>query len=866
MAESKKLVTKNNRLHSARQLVESISEPANTAYYAFFGNHLEYANTSFIPQPNDSISDVIVDVYRNMIYGKRINEADVSLMIKRNNYIINKKYDMYDDTVGESNVSFFSSNFYVTVDSGTFHHVFKCLDNNKNANSIVQPEFSEIDIEDEFYQTSDGYVWKYMYSVDSSTVSKFSTTDFFPVVPNTQVQAAAKTGVIDVIKVENAGRGYDNHCNGTFRADDLRIGGNSLVYSINTSLTANTANDYYNDCYIYISRGTGVGQYSKISDYVVNSTVKAIILNEEFSVPPASDSGFEISPGVLITGDGTQAINAEARAIINSAGNVVQRIEMLNLGEGYTFATAIVLSNSVIPVTNNAVLRPIFPPPGGHGSDPAAELGATRVCFSVKFSNTDVDIPTSNEYRSIGILKDPVFSEALVDFNTSTGNFIAGERLFKINGTLITDEATVSTASAIVTADAEFNNQLSPGEFIYLYDGSNYELATVNSISNSSYMTLSKNSFISCTAVKIYKTQIGSRISSINLSPSILTGNLSINATSQFAFGKGTDFSTDLIANISQIFVYSNSSGSGEIKKVLEITTTQPSFNANTDVSNANEFISVSSNPFVNNDLILYYTATGNTALTGLSNNSYYFIVSANSTGVKLSDTLGGSARDITASSVSESGHFLKMQKIKVNSNFSYANSDAKMQHINYTVSSSVEPGIQSSTATVASVATGTIEIKNISGIFSIGDKIIGESSGATGIITNITRSGVSKNFNTFVQMDRFIGTPISGTFEPDETVFQSISTNIADAYANSRFHSFSGSGSSTNYFVTNKIGVFNTATNLLGANSGSSALITNKYSPELVFGSGEVIYLERIEPITRSSTTSETIKFIFEF
>lgn len=866
MAESKKLVTKNNRLHSARQLIESISEPANTAYYAFLGNHLEYANTSFIPQPNDSVSDIIVDVYRNMIYGKRIGELDVSLMIKRNNYIVNKKYDMYDDTVGESNVSFFSSNFYVVVDSGTFHHVFKCLDNNKNANSTVQPEFSEIDLQDEFYQTSDGYVWKYMYSVDSSTVNKFSTADFFPVTPNTQVQAAAKTGVLDVIKVENAGRGYDNYCNGTFRADDLRVGGNSLVYSINTSLTANTANDYYNDCYLYISRGTGVGQYSKISDYVVNSTVKAIILNTEFPIPPAADSGFEISPGVFITGDGTQAINAEARAIINSVGNVVQRIEMLNLGAGYTFATATVLAGSIIPVTNTAVLRPIFPPPGGHGSDPAAELGATRVCFSVKFANTDVDIPVSNEYRTIGILKDPVFSEALIDFNNSTGNFIAGESLFKINGTMITDEATVSTASAIVTANADFTNQLSAGEFIYLYDGSNYELATVNSVANSSYLTLSKNSFISCTSVKIYKTQIGSRISSINLSPSILTGNISINATSQFGFGKGTNFSSDLIANTSQIFVYSNSSGSGEIRKVTEITTIQPTFNANTGVSSGDDFITISSNQFVNNDLILYYTATGNTVLSGLSNNSYYFVVSANSTGVKLSDTSGGSARNLTASSISESGHFLKMQKIKVDSNFSFANSNAKIQRINYTVSSVVEPGVQSSTATVSSVATGTIEIKNISGIFSIGDKIIGESSGATGDITNIVRSGVSKNFNTFVQMDRFIGTPVSGSFESDETVFQSISTNIADAYANSRFHSISGSGASTNYFVTNKIGIFNTATNLLGANSGASALISNKYSPELVFGSGEVIYLERIEPITRSSTTSETIKFIFEF
>jgi len=333
MAETKKLVTKINRLNSAQQMIESINEPANTAYYMFVGNHMDYANSSFIPQPKDSISETLIDVYRNMIYGKRVSENDIKLVIPRNDYSSNKVYDMYDDTVGETDIAVFNSNYYAVVNADAYYHVFKCLDNNLGVNSTVQPEFSEIDASDEVYQTSDGYVWKYMYSADVNTVRKFATTEFFPVVPNNQVISSAKNGKIDVIKVDYVGRGYDNYCNGVFRADDLRVGGNNLIYSINASLTANTTNDYYNGCYLYISAGTGVGQFKLIQNYVVNSTVKAIWLQSAFAIPPAADSYYEITQGEEIVGEGTQTSNALARAIVNTGAKTIQRIEMLQTGE-----------------------------------------------------------------------------------------------------------------------------------------------------------------------------------------------------------------------------------------------------------------------------------------------------------------------------------------------------------------------------------------------------------------------------------------------------------------------------------------------------------------------------------------------------
>lgn len=779
MANSKKLITKVNRLHNARQLIESISEPANTAYYVFIGNHLEYANTSDIPQPNDSVYETHIDVYRNMIYGKRITQNDVKLMIARNDYQSNVVYSMYDDRVGEANIAFFDSKYYAVVNSGSFYHVFKVLDNNGGAPSTVQPEFADIDVADEVYQTSDGYNWKYMYSVDDSTARKFATSEYFPVVPNTQVSSAAKEGIINVIKVENAGRGYDNYCNGTFRTEDLKVGGNSLIYSINASQNANTTSKFYNDCYIYITSGTGAGQYSKITSYVVNSTVKAIYLRDEFETPLLADSVFEISPGVEIIGDGTETIKAEARAIVNSSGNSIQRIEMLNLGSDYKFATATVLADDVVGVSNTAIIRPVYSPPGGHGYDAATELGATRVCVSAKFSNSDIDIPLKNEYRTVGLLKDPMFNNVVITHTSSNGNFLPTEKIYKVEGVRISDNATISTTNAIVTAVADFTNQLEAGEYIYFKTDAGYQLAVVNSVVNSSYITTTQNNFYSCTATSIYKTNITSSISNVSIIATSLTGNVSVNTTSANMTGTGTQFLTELVANSTQVFVYGNSSGGGQLKKVISV-----------------------------------------------ANNTHAVL----------------------------------------DSNVSFANTNAKAQTITYTITPETIAGVGSTEGYVTSVAVGSLVASNVKGIFKTGDFIIGETSGAVATVSTITRNNVNKGFDNFVQMYKYTVSSVVGTFNQDELIYQSETGIISDQYANAYLHSVVDDGMSVNYYVTNQTGVFNSGENIIGSNSSAVANVVNKYSPELEFGSGDIMYIEKIDSISRSNTATEIIKFIFEF
>lgn len=81
-------------------------------------------------------------------------------------------------------------------------------------------------------------------------------------------------------------------------------------------------------------------------------------------------------------------------------------------------------------------------------------------------------------------------------------------------------------------------------------------------------------------------------------------------------------------------------------------------FNSNTSVANTTDFISLSPQPFANNDTVTYYVAAGNTAVSGLTNNTIYYVVQANTSGIKLSSTKNGANINITAG-VSESGHSL---------------------------------------------------------------------------------------------------------------------------------------------------------------------------------------------------------------
>lgn len=665
---SKSLVTNDYKVHNAVQLLESVSETANSVYYMFAGNHKPMTRNR-PTNPKNSPVDTVFDVYDNMIFGKRIGINDVSLVIDRNNYVANTVYDMYDDQVE------FSNNSYVCVNNGAYSHVFKCLFNNGGSPSTYEPNFADTDADDQLYVTTDNYVWKYMYSVTDAKVAKFGSTSYFPVEPNTEVAAAAVPGAIYVIKVENEGAGYDNYLTGKFRSDELRIN-SSLVYSIESANGASADTGFYNGCYIVITNGAASGKYAKISQYTVNSTAKHITLEEPFSINPALNSTWEITPGVVIDGDSNQTINAAARAIINSVANTIDRIEILNIGAGYRYANAYVRFDSTVGVTEEAELRPIYAPIFGHGSNVYSELNASKICFSTTFGNTynDPHLIHTNDYRQVGLLKDPKFKDVTFTLANTLGTFTADEIVSKIRPLRVyaVNVSINSTSNSLVASDADFNNQFNAGDFVYVTSDTSQMVTSVQSITNSTVLVMDSVGMFACSDAKVF--------------------------------------------------------------------------------------------------------------LPNMTSNGY-----------------------ITSSSV------------------------------------------------------GSIECSNVTGTFASNDTIVGLRTGAIATINSISRSAVTKGFDTFIQMYKYNITLNDTALTEDETVYLE-----ELGVANAVLHSVGEAN--TVLYVTSHRGTFNAANDIVGNTSGSSATITAKYSPELEYGSGDILYVENLTPIARQENQKEVFKIVFEY
>ena len=259
---------------------------------------------------------------------------------------------------------------------------------------------------------------------------------------------AANSTVLKVVDVEGDFFGQTSNViiKGATSGATAKI---SSVLSDTSSISSNT--DFYKNSVLFIAHGTGKGQARQISEYIVTGSARRVLVANAFTTQPDTTSIFEISPKVTISGDGS---GAEGRAIVNTVNFSVDTIEVTNRGSGYTFASAVVEGNTGLvgnTSANNANVIPIIGPPGGHGSDPINELYADTVGVSVDFIDDEGgNLPAVNDFRTVGIIKDPLFANVVLTMNTSSSNsgtsFTAGEQITQ------STNSTHGGASGFITA------------------------------------------------------------------------------------------------------------------------------------------------------------------------------------------------------------------------------------------------------------------------------------------------------------------------------------------------------------------------------------------------------------------------------
>ena len=357
------VVTDQFRITNAGNFVDSVLNE-NNSYYVFLGLPNPQGKSGETPQVgfgrtsnwNASTPDPVDNIqylnhYRDTsLFGKKINSSNIRRVIKKHNWVANKKYDMYrhdyalSDDPNKNNPTpnagggLYNTNYYVITSE---FKVYICLDNGgfgtgndaKGNGSKDEPTFT--DLEPSAAGTSnDGYIWKYLFTVSPSDVIKFDSIEYI-VLPN-----------------------------------DWSTTTDSQILAVRESANSDVNENQIKTVYIK-NRGNF---YGSNKTYACN-----------------------------IIGDGSGA-----RALVTVTDQKITNVVVTSGGSGYTFAQ---VDLSPLPFNQTSGTRanliPIIPPSKGHGFDIYTELGADKVLVYTRFDDTTKDFPIDTHFAQVGIIKNP---------------------------------------------------------------------------------------------------------------------------------------------------------------------------------------------------------------------------------------------------------------------------------------------------------------------------------------------------------------------------------------------------------------------------------------------------------------------------
>jgi hypothetical protein len=212
------ILTYNAKVSQVEQLYTApLAEIPGTGYpistiYVFLGRTDAWTDDNNPPTPTQD-QQYLKNVFKNIFVAKKVQTTSISPVLQRVDWTTNTVYDYYrddkdmfaQDTNGNNILNYYVRNRY--------DQVFKCLWNNNGSPSTKEPFFQPGTYgTNNIFQDTDGYKWKYMYTIDIGLKSKFMDNYWMPIpvganTPN-PLQTSAGCGDIEVINVTNGGSGY----------------------------------------------------------------------------------------------------------------------------------------------------------------------------------------------------------------------------------------------------------------------------------------------------------------------------------------------------------------------------------------------------------------------------------------------------------------------------------------------------------------------------------------------------------------------------------------------------------------------------------------------------------------------------------
>ena len=185
----------------------------NIRYYAAIGRSQVWNDSDISPTAQPTLQEE--NRFRNNMQSVKLI-ADVSLVVPRYNWSSGTFYDAYDDATSTN-----TSAYYVINSNQQVYLVLRSSVNDSGTAvaSTVEPTGGTNGVP---FLTSDGYMWKFMYSVSATQANKFQSANFIPIkfvdstdgnspVSDTEqkaVQDASVHGEIVGYAIDNPGAGY----------------------------------------------------------------------------------------------------------------------------------------------------------------------------------------------------------------------------------------------------------------------------------------------------------------------------------------------------------------------------------------------------------------------------------------------------------------------------------------------------------------------------------------------------------------------------------------------------------------------------------------------------------------------------------
>ena len=446
------VLTIENSVNNLNNFISDVDSSGNS-YYFWVGKTTPWPNDASPPPANGSYEEILSS-YHDMVFGKLLSNNNISALTRYIPWTANTVYAQYDP----NDQNLYSVNFYVVT---TDYSVYKCIDNNNAEPSTTQPSLKPTV---GCFQSTDGYTWKYMFTIPSAANSVFSSTEFVPVTPNNAVVNSAVSGTIDVIRLPIKGTDYQGFNEGTI----VNVVSPQQIQLANTAVQVD---QFYTGCTLYLKSGLGAGQISNIVTYngasqlaTVNPPFNTYIDMELMNVQGSFSNGqllvqnyqtlaflyangyFNIGDTLAQTDTGlsgrVQQVNSVAVILTNTSNN--NQSFSTNLAF-YNPATVSVYTGNVICTVGSNVIS-------SNGSSGMLNLATANLAIGqfIRVGNNPSASNTSNykNVRRITGLTNSTYITVDTPFTSSTG--VNGDFLYNSKNAAYVTSATSYSANAII--------------------------------------------------------------------------------------------------------------------------------------------------------------------------------------------------------------------------------------------------------------------------------------------------------------------------------------------------------------------------------------------------------------------------------